>query len=695
MKFTKFIIILITLILIFYLIIDMRANYEGYDYMSQYGTQSYSTSTDTIIEIDKSTYDETQTSDVISYTTGIPKCIDANIEMFKDVPKYIHLYDYIDWGRTGNVADFMNHEDYFEIITQPKNGIVELREDYNQIALYTPNTNFIGPDSFEFSYKNISTKDTHESSAKVYINVNLGYSISDEEYRNKIDKCNEHTGYVKEGAPHEHGYTKAELTENGMAANFCESKWAEVNENAEKVYCKLNKMEAGPQTKTYEDNDGDKKKPMRNPKIFCHLGIDNFKSFTKYQKEKEDERRNALDGYWTYKAKLKKDSWGNQKSVLEKDEFIEGKIYKRDDSKRGSALIKKCKNSRNTNNELEANKTNCSSSEIIDETSDITNVTEISQSKVIDEVIDKVITSDKVDISVDITKDDINEVSNIINDSTIMNIEQSNDVFKIDSSVDIDEDIVNIENKMIQSCGATIDEAQAAINIVKDESINTNINNSNVFINTGDNVTITDVRLSAEIDFVGPEVDRTCMVNAMKELDSNLQKNLDVVEGTNKTNLYAKSYQLKEDELNEILSNTTFDPISNSTVDSLNEIEADNIIRKNILLIRSKFVENSYFNKQNDCDKFLNILNKFSKVYTNIRNHANKYCGDRNLINDILNTNEDLDTLTMSETNYILKNYLLKELNLFMPYSSIDVNNSIELIVNEFCYNFLDKCVDI
>ena len=100
MKFTKFIIILITLILIFYLIIDMRANYEGYDYMSQYGTQSYSTSTDTIIEIDKSTYDETQTSDVISYSiTNIPKCIDGNIEMFKDVHKYIHLYDYMDWGR--------------------------------------------------------------------------------------------------------------------------------------------------------------------------------------------------------------------------------------------------------------------------------------------------------------------------------------------------------------------------------------------------------------------------------------------------------------------------------------------------------------------------------------------------------------------------------------------------------------------
>lgn len=44
MKFTKFIIILTALILIFNLIIDMKVNYEGYDYLSQYGTQSYSSS---------------------------------------------------------------------------------------------------------------------------------------------------------------------------------------------------------------------------------------------------------------------------------------------------------------------------------------------------------------------------------------------------------------------------------------------------------------------------------------------------------------------------------------------------------------------------------------------------------------------------------------------------------------------------
>ena len=668
MKFTKFIIILSILVIIFYLIVDLKNNYEGYDYLSQYGTQSYSTSTDTgIIEVDNSSLNETVTSDIVSYTTGVPKCLDTNIEMYKDIPKWIQLYDYIEWGRKGETLDFINSEDYFEIITQPKNGIVELKEDYNQIALYTPNEGYIGSDSFEFKYIYKTSKETYDSSAKISLNINLGYSISDDEQRNKVDKCNEHTGYVKEGSSHEHGYTKAELTDNGMAVNFCESKWAEVDANGEKAYCKLKDMEAGPQTKTYIKNDGEKKDPMRNPKIFCHLGNDNFKTFTKYQKEKEDEIKSLL---------------------------YEEKLFKKDKMK-GSAIINECKNSRNTNNELEANNTKCTTGEIIDQTSDITNVTEISESKVIDEVIDKVITSNKVDISVDIIKDDVNQISNIITDSSTMNIEQSDDIFKIDLSVEINEDIVNIENKMIQSCGATIDEAQAAINIVKDESINTNINNSNVFINTGDNVTITDVRLSAELDFIGPEVDKTCMLNSMKELDSKLQKNLDVMEGTSKINLYAKSNQLKEDQLDEIISNTTFDPISNGTIDSLSEIEPDNVVRNNILIIRSKFIENSYFNKQSDCDKFLNILNKFSKVYTNVRNHSNKYCGDRNLINDILDTNENLDTLTMSETNYILKNFLLKELNLFMPYTSIDINNSIELIVNEFCYNFLDKCVKI
>jgi hypothetical protein len=275
-----------------------------------------------------------------------------------------------------------------------------------------------------------------------------------------------------------------------------------------------------------------------------------------------------------------------------------------------------------------------------------------------------------------------------------MNIDESSNVYSIDESENTESVINNVQDKMIQSCGATVNEAQAAINIVKDESINTNINNSNVFINTGDNVTITDVKLSAKIDFVGPEVDRTCMLNAMKDLDSELQKNLDVIEGTNKLNSFARNYLLDESELNEIITSSNFDPVSSSVMDNLNDLEVQNVIKINVLKIRSKFIQNSYFNKQSECDEFLNILNKFCNVYSNIRSNAKKFCGDRNLINDILSIDQDLNTLTMSETNYILKNYLLNKLSLFMPYNSIDINNSIELIVNEFCYNFLDKCID-
>ena len=103
-----------------------------------------------------------------------------------------------------------------------------------------------------------------------------------------------------------------------------------------------------------------------------------------------------------------------------------------------------------------------------------------------------------------------------------MNIMSSTDTYNVDNSSVTNNTTANIQNKMINSCGMTIGEAEQAVNIVKDESINTNINNSNTFINTGDNVTISDVRLESSLDFVGPEVDRSCVIDAMNELDSQL-----------------------------------------------------------------------------------------------------------------------------------------------------------------------------
>lgn len=110
--------------------------------------------------------------------------------------------------------------------------------------------------------------------------------------------------------------------------------------------------------------------------------------------------------------------------------------------------------------------------------------------------------------------------TNNINQSSVMDITSSTDTFNYDQSQTTNQTTSNIENKMIQSCGASIEEAQAAINITKDESINTNINNGNIFINTGDNATISDIRLESELGFLSGDVDKSCMLDAMNELTS-------------------------------------------------------------------------------------------------------------------------------------------------------------------------------
>ena len=65
------------------------------------------------------------------------------------------------------------------------------------------------------------------------------------------------------------------------------------------------------------------------------------------------------------------------------------------------------------------------------------------------------------------------------------------------------------------------------------------------------------------------------------------------------------------------------------------------------------------------------------------------------MINDILNTEQQLNTLDIEETIYLLKEFLIRELNTFTTGQNSDILNALDVIVNEFCYNFLDKCVNI
>lgn len=157
--------------------------------------------------------------------------------------------------------------------------------------------------------------------------------------------------------------------------------------------------------------------------------------------------------------------------------------------------------------------TNTSSTDIsnVNETTNVSN-TDASVTSSTD-----VNTSTEIDSSQEITN------TNITDNTSIMDITSSTDTYNMDSSSTENVNTSTVQSKMIQSCGATIEEAQQAVSLVTDESINTNIDNSNTFVNTGDNVTISDVQMETQLDFVGANVDKSCMLDALNELEGSME----------------------------------------------------------------------------------------------------------------------------------------------------------------------------
>jgi len=70
-------------------------------------------------------------------------------------------------------------------------------------------------------------------------------------------------------------------------------------------------------------------------------------------------------------------------------------------------------------------------------------------------------------------------------------------------------------NKLIQSCGTTIEDAQNVVNIVVDESRG-NLDNSNQFVVTGSNANMMDIRIESELDFAN--IDKACVMDTADEL---------------------------------------------------------------------------------------------------------------------------------------------------------------------------------
>ena len=107
--------------------------------------------------------------------------------------------------------------------------------------------------------------------------------------------------------------------------------------------------------------------------------------------------------------------------------------------------------------------------------------------------------------------------------NSILTVNSELDTYNYDQSSTNNNVTSNIENDMIHTCGASIQEATQAINIASNESISNNINNSNTIINSGDGNVFTDIRLESDLTFLGDNVDKKCMIESMNKLKNEME----------------------------------------------------------------------------------------------------------------------------------------------------------------------------
>ena len=112
---------------------------------------------------------------------------------------------------------------------------------------------------------------------------------------------------------------------------------------------------------------------------------------------------------------------------------------------------------------------------------------------------------------------------NTVDNSSVQSINSSTNTYNVDNSQVINQTTLETTNELVQSCGMTIQEAQDAVNVVVDESVNTNIDASNTFIVTGNNNTISDVKLQSVLSYEGSTIDKSCALDSLNQLENDLQ----------------------------------------------------------------------------------------------------------------------------------------------------------------------------
>ena len=151
---------------------------------------------------------------------------------------------------------------------------------------------------------------------------------------------------------------------------------------------------------------------------------------------------------------------------------------------------------------------------------------------------------------------------NNVDQSVRLSMDNSTDTYNVDESVVNNVNETEILNEMISTCDMTFQDAQAVINIVKDESKNTTIDASNSIILSGDGNELDNVNIESKIDFIEGDEMKACVLeqaNILKNQLNATNQNSKSMEGGSGGDMGAKAGGNSNDNSNSSKSEDTMD----------------------------------------------------------------------------------------------------------------------------------------
>ena len=175
---------------------------------------------------------------------------------------------------------------------------------------------------------------------------------------------------------------------------------------------------------------------------------------------------------------------------------------------------------------------------------------------------------------------------------------RNSNISNYDKSSKTNSTTTSVENRMINTCNAKLEDAVNAINIAKNESINNNNINQNPILKDGDEEKLLLIRMDSYLkESVSDDVDINCMLNEMKNLVYELDADTYVILNGDKVGSESGGNNTKVDEdnlnnnyLHSSMTNEYAYTQSNQTMNIDNEVNVNQKIinQNNVTVIKKK-----------------------------------------------------------------------------------------------------------